>query len=277
MTIEEMQSTRPLYYLLVTIITQFILAMGAVIVLLPTGLLDLLPWSMVGFLLVYNILISALVAVILAQRGLSDRVAILKGSGLVLGHLVGLTLGGFVGAKYGGTLWAIAGAVALYFVVGWIGAWVSLLVGNELDRAAAAALEPPSQIQVRHSRLSTPVVFLTGAVIPLLFVVAAVLVETSGVLVTQYPEVLPTARIVLTLLSIFAVIVPWLHPTQWLRHDNAPLLPQPAVRILALSFCLAPAIFGFLLFMAFGMSLAELSLFAAAASIATATWGAGRT
>lgn len=272
----EMQSTRPLYYLVVTTITQFILAVAAILLLLPTGLLGRLPLTMIGFLLLYNILIATLVAGILANNGSPDESAILKGGGLVLGHLVGLMLGGFAGAQYGGAIWAICGAVVLYFVVGWIGSRVSLLVAAELDFLTSAALEPQSQIQVRHRNQNTSRLFLYGAVIPLLFMAAAVLVKDSGLPVAQYAGVLPLARILLALLSIFSILIPWLRGAQWLKRANSTLSSEPVVRFVGLSLCLAPAIFGFLLFVAFGMSIAELSLFAATASIATATWGASR-
>ena len=272
----EMQGTRPLYYFIVAAITQIVLIVAAILLIAPTGLLGHLPWTMISFLLLYNIFISTVVAVIIARDGSADRLAVLKGSGLVLGHLVGLILGGFVGAHYGGVTWAIGGAVILYFIGGWIGSRISLLVGNQLDRTASAALEPPSQIQVRRRKQNTSALFLAGAVIPLVLMVAAVIVRSAGLPITQYPQWLPAARILLALLSIFSIMVPWLRGASWLNRVKKTLPRESVVRLVGLALCLAPAVYGFLLFIAFDLSIAELSLFAAAASIATATWGAGR-
>ncbi len=271
----EMQETRPMYYLLVTVITQLVLAMGALLVLAPTGLLGQLPLSMLSFLLIYNILIATLVAVILAHNGSPDRSGILKGGGLVLGHLVGLIMGAFAGAHYGGLGWAMGAAIVLYFVVGWLGSQLSAWIGNELDRVNAAALESPSRIQVRHAKPKTSEVFLFGGVIPLLFMAAAVFLKSSGLSTAQYPDALPIARLLLALLSILSILIPWVRRAQWLRQrGHTAILPQPAGHLVSIGLCMAPAIFGFLLFVAFGSSLAELSLFAVAASIAATTWAA---
>ncbi len=268
----EMHASRPLYYFLVTIITQFILAAGAMIILLPTGLLALLPLQMMGALMAYNVAIATSVAAIISgQQGQNER-SIQQGAGLVLGHLVGLVLGGFLGSHYGGLAWAIGGAVICYFLVGWIGSLISLAVGGELERLATSSAEPEPRAQVQTEKPSASFLFFYGAVVPLFFMTAAMFVKTSGVHIAPYPHVLPEARIVLIVLSLCSIAIPWVRRTRWLKHQNA-LTHEPVAPILGLGLSLAPVIYGFLLFVAFGMSMPELSVFAVVASVAATTWG----
>jgi hypothetical protein len=268
----EMHASRPLYYFLVTIITQFILAAGAMIILLPTGLLSLLPLQMMGALMAYNVAIATFVAAIISgQQGQNER-SIQQGAGLVLGHLVGLVVGGFLGSHYGGPAWAIGGAVICYFLVGWIGARISLAVGGELERLAASSEEPEQRAETRTAKHNASPLFFYGAVVPVFFMTVAMFVKTSGVIVPPYSDVLPTARIVLIVLSLCSIAIPWLRRTEWLKNAHA-LTHEPVAPIIGLGLSLAPVIYGFLLFVAFGMSMAELSVFAVAASIAATTWG----
>ena len=270
----DMQTPRPIRYFLVDTVTQIILCIAALIVLFPIGLLGHLPWSTLGFLLFYNILIATMVAVILAHNGSPDESAIIKGGGVVIGHLVGLLLGAFVGARFYGVAGAIGGAVVLYFVVGRLGSQVSAWVGRGLDHLTAAALEPASQIQIRHGRQNPTTLFLFGAVIPMLSMAGAIFVKSSGLTVVHLQAMLPTARFALALLSIISIVLPRLRYSDWPRGVHAGLFGRSTTRILGIALCLAPAVYGFLLFVAFGLSMAELSLFTVTASIAATTWGA---
>jgi hypothetical protein len=267
-----MQASRPLYYFLVTAITQFVLAVGAMLVLAPTGLLAHLPLELLGGLLAYNVAIATLVAAIVAGNVGGDEQAVQRGAGLLLGHLVGLIVGGVVGGHYGGTLWAIAGAVVLYFVVGWIGSRISLAVGRELESLANSTVEPKSRIQLRTGKTNPSVVFFFGALIPLFLMMAAMLVRQSGLPVAQYSQVLTEARMVLVLLSLVSIVLPRIRRTHWNKRENT-LTHEPMAPVFGLGLSLAPAFYGFLLFVAFGMSAAELSIFSVVAAIATASWG----
>jgi MFS family permease len=268
----EMHASRPLYYFLVTIITQFILAAGAMIILLPTGLLELLPLQTMGALMAYNVAIATLVAAIISgQQGQNER-SIQRGAGLVLGHLVGLVLGGFLGSHYGGPAWAIGGAVICYFLVGWIGSQISLAVGTELERLATASAEPTPRAEVRTAKGNTSLLFFFGAVVPLFFMTAAIFVKTSSVPAARFQDLLPAARIVLIVLSLCSIAIPWLRRTEWLKHGNT-VTNEPVAPIIGLGLSLAPVIYGFLVFVAFGMSMAEFSVFAVVASVAATTWG----
>ncbi len=265
----ELTVPRPLYYFLATTITQFVLAVAAILLLLPIGLLGRLPLSAITPLLAYNIIVATLLAVVLTNNSAENKTPVLKGGGLVLGHLVGLLLGGFVGLRYGGTVAAIIGAVLGYFVLGWLGSGLCLLVGRELDWLTHASTENGAE-KLLHAAARRKVnsLFIYGGVIPALFLVVAIFIRNSGFLVAQYAQVLPVARIVLVALSVLSILVPWLRRLR-------PAARTPAgtgLSIAGLGLSLSPAIFGFLLFWAFGLSIVELSLFAIVAAIATTIW-----
>ncbi len=272
----EMHASRPLYYFLVAFLTQFVLAAGAMIVLLPTGLLATLPLPMLGALMAYNVAIATFVAAIISGQQGQNPQSIQKGTGLVLGHLVGLVLGGFLGSHYGGIAWTIGGAVIGYFLVGWLGSRVSLGIGTELERLATAAMEPQPRAEVQATRPTASFLFFYGAVVPMFFLTAAMLVKSAGVHVPPYPDMLPAARIVLIVLSLCSIALPWLRRTEWLKREHA-LSRTQTTPVIGLSLSLAPVFYGFVLFVACGMSVAELSVFAVAASIAATTWGLNAT
>lgn len=271
----KMQLPRALYYLLITVVTQLVLAVLALLILLPTGLLERMPWGMIVIALAYNIVVATLAAILFTRNGDENKPGMLKGSGLILGHLVGLMLGAFVGLRYGGALGAITGAASLYFLLGWIGSRISVSAGAELDRRTKPAFQTGAERLIRAAAdRRAPSLFVYSGVIPALFLIAAIFAKSNGLAVAQYPEVLPAARMLLIALSVLSMLIPWLRRGRrggaqgGSLHSRASLLSAVAT---ALS--MAPAVYGFFLFVGFGMSIAELSLFAVAASIASTTWG----
>ncbi len=272
----EMQKPGLLYYLLISLLTQCVLAVAAFAILIPAGLLGQLPWSMIGFLFAYNIAIATLVAVMLTNNSSENKHAVIKGGGLVVGHFVGLLVGGFIGLKLGGILWVVGAAALLYFLFGWLGSRISLAVAAQLDREAAPASSRDLATALRYaSRPSTSSLFLYGAVIPGLLMASAVLLRSSGLPFAQYSQVLPTARLVLVVLSLISIAIPWL-PRRRVVRRRGTLSRGSMLWLIGLGLSLAPAFYGFLLFVAFDMSLAELSLFAVVASMAATAWGVSR-
>ena len=272
----EMRMSRLPYYFLIGLATQFVLGLVAFAILLPAGLLGQLPWRMIGFLLAYNVLIATLVAVMLTNTSEENKPAAVKGGGLLIGHLVGLLLGGFLGLRYGGILWAIGAAAALYFLLGWVGGRISLALGARLDRRAAPASPRDLQTALRLARPTTSSLFLFGAAVPAVLMGAAVLLRSSGLPLAQYPAILPAARAVLTILSLVSIAIPWLRRTQVRPRRGRSFSSGSPLWLIGLALSLAPAFFGFVLFVAFDMSLAELSLFAVSSSMAATLWGASR-
>ena len=150
------------------------------------------------------------------------------------------------------------------------------MVGSELERLVASSTEPAPRAEAQTIKPTTSFLFFCGAVVPLFFMTAAMMVKTSGVQLAPFSDVLPAARIVLIVLSLFSIALPWLRRTEWLKRENA-LTHAPVAPILGLGLSLAPVFYGFVLFVACGMSVAELSLFAVTASIAATTWGLNTT
>jgi hypothetical protein len=269
-----MSIRRPLYHFFISGITQFVLAIVALVVLLPTGLLVELPLGMLGALFLYNVLIATLVAVILTSNSLENKPAVTKGEGLVLGHLVGLVMGAFIGSKYGGPAWAILGGAGLYFFVGWIGSKISRAADAEWEKLRKPRWQSGAEKLVRSSlQRKRPAWLVYGAVVPAVFLAAAILVKIAGLPIGPYASALPGARMVIAVLSLISILVPWLRRTRWMQRQNA-FARGSLVALIGLVLSLAPAFYGFLLFVAFGLSVGELILFALTASIATATWGA---
>ena len=266
---------RPIYHLLISGITQFVLVIAAAVVLLPTGLLPRLPLIILGVVFLYNVLIATLVAVVLTNNSLENEPAVIKGDGLVLGHLVGLVLGGFLGSTYGGPLWAIVAGAALYFLVGWIGSRISIAAAAELGKLSRPRWESSRDRLVRAStQRKRSAWFVYGAAIPALILVVALFVKVSGWPVGPYASILPVARMVIAVLSLISIMVPWLRRTRWMERRQDALSHGSILALIGLALSLAPAFYGFLLYIAFGLSITELILFALAASIATVTWGA---
>ena len=272
----DMRIPRALYYLLVSVITQLTLAIAAIVVLLPAGLLGQLPWNTAGFLFAYNVVIATLLAVTLTNHSLGNKAAVIKGGGLVLGHLVGLLVGGFLGLRLGGPLWAVAAAAALYFLFGWAGARISLAAGAFLDREALPASSRAVRTSLRLVQPSTSSLFLYGAIIPGFLMAVAILLRNSGVEIALYPGVLPTARTLLVVLSVISILTPWVRRTRSAPRRSDDRSHGSALWLVGLGLSLAPAFYGFLLFIAFDLSLAELSLFAVVASMAATAWGVSR-
>ncbi len=270
-----MSLPRPLHHFLLAVITQFVLVIAATVALLPTGLLMQLPLDMLGVLFIYNVLIATMVAVILTSNDLQNKPAVVRGIGLVLGHLVGLILGAFLGSRYGGLLWAIVGAATFYFLIGWIGTKISVAANAELEKLSTPHWESGAEMLVRSSvRRSRRAWFVYGAAVPVLLLVIAMFLKTSGWPVGPYTHVLPTARMLIAVLSVISIMIPWLRRTRWMQRRQDALSRGSILAFVGLVLSLAPAFYGFLLYIAFGLSVTELILFALTASIATATWGA---
>ncbi len=131
----RLRLSRPVYFVIVVVITELILVIGAVLILLPTGFLSQLPLEVFGFILLFKT-ITTIIALILVgnMQPLQPRVAVCRGAGLILGWIVGLLLGGILGGRYGGTFWAIIGLVGGYLLVGQVGARVSYAIGMQLEK-----------------------------------------------------------------------------------------------------------------------------------------------
>jgi hypothetical protein len=122
------------YYSILVIVTEIILVSVAALILLPTGRLSGLPLEIIGYVLIYKIIIAIAVVNVAAYRNWQEHSILLRGIGLLLGRFVGLILGGLLGIIFGGAVGAILGAVVVTFAMGRAGSWISFKLGMRLDQ-----------------------------------------------------------------------------------------------------------------------------------------------
>jgi len=264
---------RSLYFVLVTTSTELILVSGALLVLLPTGFLKQLPLGVIGFLLIYKTIIATIVLIVMDRKRSQYHAAIIKGGGILLGRVVGLLLGGILGGRYGGVFGAIFGVIILYIIIGRIGAKISSIIGAQLEKFffSSEEVEPVSTI-----RLVQPtgwLLIIYGLGVPAFFVAFALFLNNSSISISQYSDELPTARIVVIALSLFAIFSPWLLRTRWaMRSTTNWIARENAIFLVGLASSAAPVVYGFLLFIVFGVDIIELGLFAVASSVVAIIW-----
>ncbi len=269
----EIRRPRPIYYLFIASATEFVLAVGAVIALLVADLLSELPLTTIAFLLIYNTFIATLVLLMLARNDGQDKTVIVKGGGLILGHLVGLVLGGLLGSKYGGVVWAVIGAVGLYFIIGQIGSTLSSTIGLEVDRLTAPYKQPVVKNTMQLAKPKPSYLFTYGALIPAMFMAAAVFLKEAPFALAQYSGILPSARIAVIALSLGSMLLAWILRTRWMaKNHKSTFSRRTGLSLVGLGLSLAPALYGFLLFCVFGISIIELGIFAAVSTLAALLW-----
>jgi hypothetical protein len=269
-----MHLPRPLYYVLITTITELILVSGAILILLPTGFLKQLPLGVLGFFLIYKTIIATVVLIIMDRKRWQEQAVIVRGGGLLLGHVVGLLLGGILGGRYWGVLGAIVGVITLYLILGRIGAKISSAIGNQLNRAFFSPEEVESLSTVRLAVPTGLLLIIYGLVVPALFVSIALFLNNSSISISKYSEDLPTARTVVIALSLVSIVFPWLLRPRWMMKSTSNTMAREnAIFILGMGFSVASVVYGFFLFLVFGASIVELSIFALASSLAAIIWG----
>ena len=70
-----------------------------------------------------------------------------------------------------------------------------------------------------------------------------------------------------------SITLPWLFKNRWVnKYQAIKLMPESLFYWLGLSFSIIPVIYGFILFMAIGISITELCLYAAVGSISAIIW-----
>jgi len=270
-----MSLPRPLYYILITTITELILVSGSVLILLPTGFLKQLPLGVLGFLFAYKTVIATIVLIIVARNRWQEHLTIIKGGGYLLGRVVGLLLGGILGGRYGGIFWGIVGAVSFYMIFGRIGAKISFAIGSQLDRIFSPSQDAESVSTLQRALPTRWLLIIYGVVVPALFVVIAIFLNRSAISISQYSKELPTARMVIIALSLLAIVLPWFMRNRWMvKSTTSVVARENAVFILGMGLSVAPVVYGFILFIAFGASIIELSMFALSSSLAAIIWSA---
>ncbi len=268
--------SRPIHQLVVTTTTQMLLSLGALSVLGPTGLLGRLPWRMLAVLSCYNMLVAALSAILLTSYSPQNRMAAIKGAGLVTGHLVGLVLGGFLGSKYGGLPLAVIAAILLYFAVGQLGARISLLASASLRRLSSWKWKSAPERLIRSAR-SRPTSWRMATLgIPGLVLYTGALIKVSGWSVAPYSGLLSAARAVCASVSLLCIAAPWIYQARWRSGYRFPFLKYSSLYTVGTGFTVIPAVLGLLAYVLFGMPGSEMAVFALTACVAASAWQARR-
>lgn len=266
-----MHLSRGAYILLIVLCTDLILVGGAALVLWPTGLLSIGPLVVLAFLLAWKALIAGVVLLIGARWQMSDQ--LLGFNGYYMGRIIGLLLGGIVGGKYGGVPGGLLLAIVLYLLVAGMGRRLGFALDAQgrrlgLYTKVETVAAPPSFTGKRTWLLYAYALGLPvgSALISVFF---AYLGITAGANGAQY---LPQARLVVLGLSLVSILIPWL----LLRRTTAQPPKDPdsfrrSLLIIGAASSGAPAVYGILLLVSFGASLAEALMFALV-SAAVAVW-----
>lgn len=265
-----------LYYSLVVVITESVLVLGATIILLPTGLLNRLPLAVIGLLLAYKSIIAAIATTFMASKRWGEHLLIARGAGLILGRFVGLVLGGMLGAAIAGVVGGIVGLVLLGFLIGRAGGWISLATGNWIDRLTSPSERLASDANPELAQSSQLGVWIYGVFVPAMFVLVALFLKNYNVISKEADtRWLLTARIVAVVLSIYSILAPWiLRARRELNGPPSSLQLQSAIFLTGTALSIAPALYGVVLFLAFGAPIIDVVVFALISSAATLTWSA---
>jgi hypothetical protein len=270
-----------LYYLLIASLTSAILLVVLLaVIFFSLRITNAFAIIVVALLLIWELGMSSGLAWWLYRKGLPKETAI-KTVGRYLGRFYGIFIGLFIGI---GLLdlpgqWAvivsISWAIAFYFIGRWAGGWLSLWIGKQLDKIFSIP-EPKilktiddNQPTMRFAKI------LFMIFLPWLSVITGFALDFSKVQHEYLKDLLPIGRMAAFGISIIALLVPWLVRRGLLIHlENVPPERRDLVIIaLGLAFSMVPAIYGFLLFIAFGATLIELICFALVSSLAAVMLG----
>jgi hypothetical protein len=283
----QMQSERKqisplLYYILLSGLTDLVFfVVGVAVVSIPSLIIIDNPAVVIlAILLLWKGIIVGFITWIYLKISGKKEFPV-KFIGNYFGRFFGLFIGGFLGWRIANllgladnisTIAACLGAIVLYFTGRRIGSSVSAAISVQLDKLFSIS-EAPTAKEVIKAKPLVRILLLSIVVIPFTFVVLGFAMAHFGIPAGGYPELLPIARLIVIAISIFSIGYPW-----FIRKRRSNKYPAPAFSYgfgaswVGLSLSIAPALYGFFLFLAMGAALIELCLFAAASSIAAIIW-----
>ncbi len=244
---------------------------GAIIFfsLSPTLKFDAILIGVVLFVLLQKSLIVGYVTYSFYKQGRVDKVSGTRIIGFYFGRFFGLFIGAFIGSLIAKGIGAIIGALTFYFVGRWIGFRVGFAIGRILDRNLPVA-DMSEKIVAKPSPSKRLFVVAYAAIFPWLMMLLALFFEFNNTrFVGISSDWLPTGRIVVITLSLFAIVAPWLIQQRMSKRQ----VPNAAFNLfwLGLALSVAPVLYGFFLFI-LGASIIELGVFAVASSLAAIIW-----
>ena len=268
-----------LYYILISSLTNFVfLGIGSVVfILLSSQIFDNTVVIIIAILLLWKGGVVAFVSWLFRKYQNMEFVVMFIGR--YLGRFYGMFIGVFVGAgianilKLETIIGSIVGALLLYFIGRWAGAKVSLTIGNQVDKIFTLTENQEEQRVVNTSPSKKLFFVVYVVVLPLLFVVIAWTMKYFEIPIDYLVEMSLIARIIVIGSSIFSICYPWIMRKRWLaKNQSTYSSPELMVILSGIIFFIVPVVYGFVLFVAFGLSIIELCIFAFASSVAALIW-----
>jgi hypothetical protein len=268
-----------LYYLLLSGLTDlaFIVVGIFALALLPLKLANLAILIIIILLLWKGALVGFITWFF--QKQSHNKELSVKFIGLYFGRFFGIIIGGFLGARIAeifgqaNIIGFIIGALALYFIGRWTGSKVSITIGKQLDKVVSIKEYQLQDKVLKITPLKRSFLFLFIVILPWLLVVIALLLNYIDIPGSYFVEWLPIARIIVIVLSIFAICYPWLMKKRWfIRFHTSKSSPESVISWLGLSLSIVPVVYGMVLFLGMGISIIELCLYAFASSTAAIVW-----
>jgi len=238
--------------------------------------------SIIGIVLLWK---GALVGFItwVYHRQSNNKEFAVKFIGFYLGRFFGIFIGAFLGVRIVALVGLrmefvgfIIGALSFYFVGRWIGAKTSFTISGQLDKVVSIIETERPLVSVEKMGFFKRVFLIIYTVmLPLLFVIIAVLINYLGIRIDSMIELLPIARIFAVGLIAFSIFYLWfIRKRSSMKAQTKITLSEPTIYWLGLSFSIVPLIYGFFLFLGFGASIIELCIYAFISSISGIVWNA---
>jgi hypothetical protein len=273
-----------LYFILIASLTNLVfLGLGMAVLAILSFDLSTFGLQILMFLLLWKGALVGFLSWFWHKRA-NNKDFLVKFIGIYLGRFFGIFIGGFLGGRIFNTLELstligfIIGALAFYFAGRWIGSRVSTLIGQQLEKIfdLPETQKPENIADVRSiSRFAYIGFIIYGTILPFLLVLIGLSINYFDVPIGYLTELLPLARIIVIVLSIFSICSPWLMKNRWLnKYQTKTSSPESMVYLLGLILSIVPVIYGFLLFVAMGASIFELCLYAVISSVAAIFWSA---
>jgi len=268
-----------LYYVLISSLTNLAFIMVGIAVLALFSLkLTSIAVQIIVFLLLWKGALVGFVTWISHKRSFHKEY-LMKFIGIYLGRFFGIFVGGFLGVRISAILKQadligfIVGALAFYFAGRWIGSRVSTIIGGQLDKVFFVP-ETEKIVEAKSSKGFFSIAFaLYFVILPWLLVTVGLLMNYFDLPIGTLTEYLSISRIIAIALSAYSICAPWVLENRWLVKIQAVTSsPESAIFWLGLTLSIVPALYGFILFIAMGASILELSIFAAISSIAAIIW-----
>jgi hypothetical protein len=256
----------------------FVAAVIIVFVLAYPGISQMVGLLIFAYLVIWKGTVLGVVAGVFHKRQANNEFLV-HFIGRYHGRFSGMLLGGMSGAKLAAgfhqsaALGGLIGALLLYIGGRSIGPKVSLFVSKLLDTKFVIKRTPAHPKQPKGPSYLPYMIVASVASLPILFTIIGLSADRWGIHINDYSHYLPAARIIGTVLSLYALSFPWMINQGWLLKARPVAIPrQEAMYVLGLTFSVVPALYGFILFFAFGATRIEFLVFEAAAMLAIVVW-----